>query len=111
MKDAIKEDKLSPIVIDLTRKNSIDESWLRMFGGAIKGILGAMFGGTTVPVEIKGTRSDVNSFVAALGGEKSYIETLKKYGLYNPRTARSKASLDSSVAKFERGTGIKWPFK
>ena len=111
MKDTIQEDKLAPIVIDLTQKDKIDESWLRMFGGAIKGILKAMFGNLSVPVQVKGSPSDIKSFVGALGGERNYISTLKKYGLSNPNTFRSKADLKKSVSKFERSTGIKWPFK
>ena len=111
MKDTIQEDKLAPIVIDLTQRDKIDESWLRMFGGVVKGILSAMFGGTSIPVQVRGSSSDLKAFIGALGGEKSYITTLKKYGLYNPRTFKSKSSLNKSVSKFERATGIKWPFK
>ena len=111
MNDTIKEDKIAPIVIDLTQKNELDESWLLMFGQQIKGILKAMFGNVSIPVQVRGSRSDVDSFVGALGGEKKFISTLKRYGLDNPRTYRSKASLASATSKFERQTGIKWPFR
>jgi len=111
VEDTIKEDKIAPIVIDLTRSNSLDESWLRMFGENIKGILQAMFGGVSIPVQVRGSSSSVNSFVSALSGEKKYISTLKKYGLNNPRTYRSKGELKKATSKFERSTGIKWPFK
>ncbi len=111
MDNTIKEDKLSTIVIDLTQKETVDESWLRMFGENIKAILKALFGNVSLPVQVKGTPSDVRSFTSALGGEKKYISTLKRYGLDNPRTYRSKADLTRAVAKFERSTGIKWPFK
>ncbi len=111
MNNTIKEDKLAPIVVDLTQKTNIDESWLRMFGEQIKGILRAMFGSLSLPVQVKGSASDVNSFVRALGREKKYLSTLKKFGLDNPRTYRSRASLSNATSKFERQTGIKWPFK
>ena len=111
MENTIQEDKLAPIVIDLTQKNNIDESWLRMFGEHIKGILKTMFGNVSIPVEVKGSSSDIKSFVRALGGERNYISSLKKYGLDNPRTYRSKASLSKATSQFERNTGIKWPFK
>ena len=111
MKDTIKEDKLAPIVIDLTQKKEIDESWLLMFGQQIKGILKAMFGNVSIPVQVRGSRSDVDSFARALGSEKDFISTLKRYGLDNPRTYRSKAKLANATSRFERQTGIKWPFK
>jgi len=109
--NTIKEDKMAPIVIDLTQRNNIDESWLRMFGENIKGILKAMFGGLSIPVQVKGSSSSVKSFVNALGGERNYISTLKRYGLDNPRTYRSRADLDRATSRFERSTGITWPFK
>ena len=111
MIDTIKEDKIAPIVIDLTQKSGLDESWLRMFGENIKGILKAMFGNLSIPLEIKGSQSDVNSFVRALGGERNHISTLKRYGLDNPRTYKSRANLSRATSDFERQTGIKWPFK
>ena len=111
MDNVIQEDKIAPIVIDLTQKTELDESWLRMFGENIKGILKAMFGNVSIPLEIKGSQSDVNSFVRALGGEKKYISTLKRYGLDNPRTNKSRANLNKATSDFERQTGIKWPFK
>ena len=111
MDNVIQEDKIAPIVIDLTQKTELDESWLRMFGENIKGILKAMFGNVSIPLEIKGSQSDVNSFVRALGGEKKYISTLKRYGLDNPRTYKSRANLNNATSVFERQRGIKWPFK
>ena len=111
MENTIQEDKLAPIVIDLTQKNNIDESWLRMFGENIKKILKSMFGGLNIPVEVRGSSSDIKSFISSLAGERNYISTLRKYGLDNPRTYRSKAGLAKATSQFERNTGIKWPFK
>ena len=106
-------DELSPIVIDLNKLkgDDIDESFLRMFGWGVKKLLKAVFGDISIPVHLKGNPADVRSFISALGAEKSYISDFKKFGLNNPRTYGSKATLDSAVKKFERGTGIKWPFK
>ena len=111
MSDTIQEDKIAPIVIDFTKKDVIDESWLRMFGENIKGILKAMFGGAAIPVQVKGTSNDITSFVEALKKEKSWVERINKYGSSNPRSIRSKAELDKAAAEFQRATGIKWPFK
>ena len=106
-------DKLTPIVIDLNKakENRLDESFLRMFGWAVKKLLKAVLGDVSIPVHLKGNPSDVRSFVGALGAEKKYIQDYKKFGLNNPRTYRSRSALNSAVTGFERKTGIKWPFK
>ena len=104
---------LAPIVIDLgvARRGELDESFLTMFGGAIKMIMSRMFGGSAVPVKIKGNKSEINSFAKAMDREKKYMKTAAKYGLNNPRTYKDKFKLRKSVSSFERKTGIKWPFK
>ena len=102
---------LIPIKIDLTIGNSINESWLSMFGANIKGIMGAMFGGTSMPVEVVGSRRQVDSFSRALGSEKKYLEAMNKHGLNDPSVTRNKAALDKAIRNFESETGIVWPFK
>ena len=84
------QNDITPMVIDLgaSRRGEINESWLAQFGGAIKMILKRMFGGDFMPVK-----------------------ALNSYGLNDPKTYRSKSTLKNAVSKFERGTGIKWPFK
>ena len=101
------------IVIDLSshRRGELNEGILGMMGAWISDILGAMFQGTSLPVTIRGTRSEIDSFTRTLSREKRYLEMFSKYGLDNPRTYRSKANLDKAVSQFERSTGIKWPFK
>ena len=113
MNTNLNEDKLTEITIDFNkiRDNRLDESFLSMFGFWIKEILQRMFGGSNIPVSIKGNPVEVNAFAKALGGEKRYIETAKKYGLDDPRTYKDRAKLESAVSSFERTTGIKWPFK
>lgn len=104
--------EISPIVIDFSKEDrSLNESWLGLLGMGIKEILRGLFGESTVPVSVRGSRADVGAFTKALKGEKKYIEAAKKYGLDNPRTFRNKASLDSAISNFERTTGIKWPIK
>ena len=107
---SIKED-LAPIIIDLTPEDKLDESFLRMFGWGVEKILGTMFGGSPVPVSVRGSSSDVQAFVQALAREKNYMDSYIKYGLDNPSTFRSKAQLDSAVSGFQNKTGLKWPFK
>ena len=109
----IKEDKLTTITLDFNKlkKQKLDESFLAMFGGWVEQILGSMFGGRSLPLAVKGSQRDVQSFAKALGGEKSYLEAVKRYGLDHPTTYRNKSKLDNAIKGFERETGLKWPFK
>jgi hypothetical protein len=105
---------LTSRVIDLTaaKRGEINESWLTMFGSAIKLVLQRMFGNDIgIPIQVKGSPNDVAAFANTVQREKKYMEALRDYGLNNPRTYRSKAELQSSITKFERATGLKWPFK
>jgi hypothetical protein len=113
MSEELREDKLTEIVIDFNevREQGINESWLRMFGSWTKSILRTMFGDLELPVKVVGTKSEVESFARALGGEKNYISAISRYGLDDRRTYQSKAKLDSAIRGFEGTTGIKWPFR
>jgi len=82
-----------------------------MFGGWVEQILGSMFGGRSLPLAVKGSQRDVQSFARALGGEKSYLEAVKRYGLDHPTTYKNRSKLDNAIKGFERETGLKWPFK
>ena len=108
----IKEDKLAPIIIDFNqlRKQELNESFLTMFGGWIKHILGAMFGNTSIPVSVRGSRREVESFARTLGSEKYYLESARRHGLDHPMTYKNKAKLDNAIKGFEKDTGLKWPF-
>jgi len=109
----LREDKLTTITIDFSelRKQELNESFLAMFGGWIEYILGAMFGGRSLPLSVKGSRREVESFAKAIGGEKKYLEVVRRYGLDHPTTYKNKAKLDNAIKGFERETGLKWPFK
>jgi len=106
-------DKLTPVVIDLNKakEKDLDESFLAMFGWGIKRLLKAVLGDVAMPVNLKGNPSDVEAFLGTLGAEKTYIQDFKSMGLNNPRTYKSKSELKTAIGKFERKTGIKWPFK
>lgn len=101
---------MDKVVIDLTSE-TLDESWLRMFGNGITAIINAMFGGNKIPITVKGSKSDVKSFAKVLGGEKKYMQAYQKYGLDNPKTYRSKFKLNKSIRDFERKTGLTYPLK
>ena len=112
----LNEDQIVELEIDLEelKKNKLDESFLSMFGSTLKLLMGYMFG-PPQPLsrryKIKGKKEDVRSFAKTLGREKKYLEILKKHGLDDPKTFKSKASLDKAIKSFEEGTGLKWPFK
>ena len=106
---------IQPIELNLNMMNEkqLDELFnpLAHFGGAVKLILKQMFGGSSIPVNVRGNSSQVKSFSKALGSEKKYIKTAAKYGLDNPRTYKDKFKLRGAIQKFERATGLKWPVK
>ena len=69
--------ELVPIVIDFTQigpDGQINESWLTMFGGALKMILRRMFGGSAIPIQVKGNQRQVKAFGRTLAGEKNYYK-------------------------------------
>jgi hypothetical protein len=102
---------LVPIIIDLNvDKNKIDESWLKMFGGWTKLLLKYMFGGMSPKAKIRGTPPQISSFMDALGGEKRYMDSFLRHGLDDERTLSSRARLGTAVSRFERETGLRWPF-
>ena len=108
------EEDFVPHVINLNaaQEGKLNESWLGQFGSAIKLILRRMFGEKVfMPFQITGSRSQVSAFGRAVSREKRYLQALEKHGLTNPNTFKSKAELDKAVNKFERMTGLKWPFK
>ena len=106
-------DELQPIVIDFNEysKDTLNESFLKMFGFAVKNILKYMFDDAPIPVKVKGHPSQGKSFVNALAQEKRFLDSYKQFGLDDPRTLQDKSILTQSVRKFERATGLKWPFK
>ena len=114
-KGTLNEGKLHSIVIDFAeirrKQKHLDESFLVMFGGWVKWLLEKMFGGGSIPGTIKGSKREVESFARAMGSEKRYIETAKRYGLDHPTTYKNKAKLSSATKSFEKATGIKWPFE
>lgn len=104
---------LAPIVVDLNAASNgmINESFLAMFGGAMKTIMKRMFGGgSSVPVQIKGTKAQVSSLTKAISSEKNYLDSWRRFGLDDPKTYRNKGKLDAAIKNFERQTKIKWPF-
>ena len=109
----IREEEIVPIEIDLgmARKGKIDESFLTAFGSAIEMVLGRMFGGNSVPINVRGTRREIDSFANVLSKEKKYMKAYKEAGLSDASTMSSKYKLQKAIEKFEKNTGIIYPLK
>jgi len=99
------------INLDEVSRERLDENFLHMMGAWIRYFLSGIMGDFDIPVTIKGKKRDVELFAKAVGSEKKYLETAKHYGLDHATTYKSKSMLSNAVGKFEKVTGIKWPFK
>ena len=102
---------MEAIEINLSEHKMINELRYSTLGSQMKRILNAMFKGSNTSLTVKGSQSEVDSFLHALVKEKKYMTAYLAYGLNDPRTLSNKAKLGNAVNKFERETGIKWPFK
>lgn len=103
-------------ILDLTKGMNgsvqhLEESFLRQFGWLIQKILERMFGSSDMPVRVKGSQEQIKSLARALAAEKDYMVKFQEYELDSPHIYRSKEKLKIATDKFERATGIKWPFK
>ena len=109
----IEENDLVPLEVDLglARRGELEEGPLRLFGNVVKVLLNRMFGGTSVPVRVRGTRREIDSFTQTLGREKRYMDSYISNGLNDPRTLNNRHNLERAVRAFERQTGLKWPLK
>ena len=67
--------------------------------------------GYDVPMNVRGTSTQVDSFMQALKSEKRYMDSYLKSGLNDPKTMNSKYNLNRAVKNFELETGLRWPFK
>ena len=105
---------LSPMVIDFAKarnaEGKLDESWWLTFGTMLRWIMPSLYRGSVLPVTIKGSPAEVESFANVLGKEKKYLDSWKSNGLDSPVTYQNKGVLNKAITGFERVTGLKWPF-
>tara|TARA_Y100000310_G_C20682897_1_gene817097 strand:+ start:2502 stop:2822 length:321 start_codon:yes stop_codon:yes gene_type:complete len=100
------------IIIDLRNKQPLNERLFTQLGAKIRGIMLDLYHmGFDVPLTIKGTQSQIDSFFKALKGEKRYMDSYIKHGLGDDRTLSDRHRLMGAIEKFERETGLRWPFK
>ena len=109
----LQEQELVQTVIDFNelRSKNMNEMFLQQFGAMVELVLDSVFSGTSLPMAIKGSQGDVAAFAKAIGGEKKFIDSARKYGLNHPTTYKNKAKLNNAIKKFEKETGVKWPFR
>jgi hypothetical protein len=109
-------DKIKRQTVDKEREEGLDEELLtegdlEQFGAQIQLLLQRMFGMNSLPVEILGSKNDVKSFAEVMGREKKYIDKMNQYGLNDPKVIGDKYKLKQAIHRFERDTGINYPFK
>jgi hypothetical protein len=107
---------MSDIVEEIINLNNVgkplNERVYSKFAGQVRSmLLDLYFGGFDVPLRLMGSTSQVESFMKTLRSEKRYMDSYIKNGLDDPKTMKSKHSLSRSVEKFEKETGLRWPFK
>lgn len=109
---------IDQITIDLNEYKNLNEGMTRgqmiKFGAQIKQMLYYMFanpGESFSSFLVRGNGGDVKAFGAALAAEKRYMDSYLRNGLNDPQVLNNRYRLDSAVQRFERETGIKWPFK
>ena len=100
--ELLNEDEIVSIEIDLEelKKNELSESFLAMFGTAIKMILDRMFSPKSALLTkytISGKRDEMTSLARTLGREKKYLQAAQKHGLDNERTFKDKKKLEKKV--------------
>jgi hypothetical protein len=98
------------IVIDFTAMNEVPLS-MHQLGAQFQRLMNVLMTGTYYPVKVKGNEMQIDRFTRALSAEKDYIIAYNKYGLNNPATYKTKYRLDGAVGKFQKDTGLVWPFK
>ena len=96
------------IVIDLSL---LKEGTMSQLSATIERLLNVLLTGSYFPVRVKGTPREIDRFTSALAAEKKYITSFNQYGLNNPATYKSRYQLDRAIKKFQRDTGLVWPFK
>jgi hypothetical protein len=111
--EEIQIDENEQIVLDLGlhRRGELKEGTYAMMGAKIKWMLSRMFQGAPINAMLRGNRQEIKSFTNTITKEKRYMDAYSRYGLDNPNTHRSRYALQSAIAKFERSTKLKWPFK
>ena len=107
--NTINEDSLGSNVIDFS--SSLTEEYIKSFAYKVEEILKSMLTGRHAPISVKGDADKVRAFAKAIGNEERYIQALQNSRGDDPKTMAFRHELESSIADFEKTTGIKWPVR
>ena len=114
------------MVIDLSKKQMLNESFVKMLGTWSKTLLKYMYGDDVQVVAnvnedeettnapkfiIRGKQKDVKAYASAIIREKEYLDAIVEYGKEHLQSAKARERLDMAVREFELTTGLIWPFK
>ena len=108
---------MSEIVKDIVYLNNLDghlsERVYSKFAGQVRmALLDLYYSGIlSSPLRLSGNSAQIDSFMKTLNSEKGYMDSYIQHGLNDSRTSSSRTSLMGAVAKFEKETGLRWPFK
>ena len=117
----------------MTKKQLLNESWLKMFGEWNKDVLKYIYGkdvkmranlqahnmireeedesvDSTLQFSITGEEADVKAYANALMAQKYYIDAYVTHGAEHMQTSKQREVLKQAVQHFEASTGIAWPF-
>ena len=112
------------LVIDLSERKLLKETWMEMLGSWSKSLLKMMYGDDVKVIAnvnedeaagpkfiIRGKHKDVKSYAQAIVAEKGYLDAYSRYGKEHFQTVKAREELNTEVQNFENTTGLLWPFK
>lgn len=112
------------LVIDLSDRIILKETWMETFGSWSKSLLKMMYGDDVKVIAnlneedaegpkfiIRGKQKDVKSYAQAIVAEKNYLDSYSQFGKEHFQTVKAREELSTAVQNFENTTGLKWPFK
>ena len=97
------------------KEGVVTEGAYTQFGALVKMWMRNLMGGksfsTMARYRLTGSKVDISSFINVMGNQKTFIKSAARFGLSDPKTYMNKFKLKSAISRFERQTGIQWPFK
>ena len=117
----------------MSKKQLLNESWLKMFGEWNKHMLKYIYGDdvkmraqldahkliyeddeeksvNTLEFSIVGEERDVKAYANAIMSQKNYLDVYVDLGPDHMQTRKQKELLNQAIHQFEQTTGITWPF-
>jgi hypothetical protein len=116
----------------MSKKQLLNESWLKMFGEWNKEVLKYIYGkdvkmqaqldahkmireeddenvDSTLKFSITGEEGDVKAYANAIMAQKHYLDAYVAHGADHMQTVKQREILNQAIHHFETSTGITWP--